>query len=426
MNEKIVDFLSYRVHMVKTTKFKTILFQVLFRDEIRKEDITKRNLLTDHLIHSSLKYKTKKEFNLKKQELYGASLGASNKRIGNQIITEFTMSILNPRYTEDNMLEESLEFFHEILFNPNVKNGKFQKETFETLKNALALDIKMDYENPTYYASLRMLEELKKDTCFSYHLSGYLDDLEQLNEETLYKYYKNMFATNLIDIYVIGDFSFDEMENLIKKYFPFKTIKKPKKDFKINKIKQFKTTKKVVEESKFHQSKLAIAGILPELEKFEENYVLSIYNILLGNSPESKFFLNIREKCSYAYSIYSTYRKFDRLFLIFAGISKENYEDVIKKITYEMNEVVKGEIKEESIKQAKAYFISVLKDIFDSPASTLEYYFAMDYLNTDPFDIQVSNIEKITKKDIIKLASKISLDMIYLLKEKEHENNINC
>jgi len=402
--------------MIKTTKFKTILFQVLFRDEIKKEEITKRNLLVDYLIYSCQKYPTKKALSKKKEDLYGASIGATNRRIGNQILTELSLSILNPRYTEDTMLEESLEFFHEILFKPNVVDGKFLKETYEQLKETLALDIRTDLENPLYYATMRCLEEIEKDACFSYHLSGYLEDLEGLDEKELYSYYEKMFATNMIDIYVIGDFSFYDMEKLIRKYFSFKTIKKPKKEIKMAGVRKSRKHQEKQENSFFMQTKLVAGGILPQLSSFEENYVFSIYNILLGNSPESKFFLNIREKCSYAYSIYSTYRKFDRLFLIFAGISLSNYEDVVLKINEEMKEVMKGNITDQELQQAKAYYLSVLKDIFDSPSAYLEYYFAMDYLKTDPYDVQVENILKVTKEDIIQLAHKVSLDTIFLLK----------
>ena len=50
------DLGSYNLHLIKTDKFKTVTVKVMFQSPIVKEEITKRNILSDILLQSSKKY----------------------------------------------------------------------------------------------------------------------------------------------------------------------------------------------------------------------------------------------------------------------------------------------------------------------------------------------------------------------------------
>ena len=104
MKTKEIDLKYAKLHLIKTKDFRSINIKVLLKDEIRKEDITKRNFLAEYLILTTKKYKTRQELSLKIQELYSLFLSAYNTRICNYLITKFTMSLLNPKFTEENML----------------------------------------------------------------------------------------------------------------------------------------------------------------------------------------------------------------------------------------------------------------------------------------------------------------------------------
>ena len=61
MNYEKVDMGSYQLHIIKTKKFKTITVEVNFRREVRKEEITIRNLLKTVMLSTSQNYKTERE-----------------------------------------------------------------------------------------------------------------------------------------------------------------------------------------------------------------------------------------------------------------------------------------------------------------------------------------------------------------------------
>ena len=146
--------------------------------------------------------------------------------------------------------------------------------------------------------------------------------------------------------------------------------------------------------------------------------------MILGSGSESKFFRIIREKYSMAYYVYSSLNKLDSLMLIRAGISKSNFDRVVKLIKKEMKEMEEGDFKDEDIVIAKNNYLTLLKEIEDNENAIIETYLAKDLLNLGDIEERKQMIEKVTKEDIIKVAKKVKIDTIFLLEgNKEDEGN---
>ena len=105
----------------------------------------------------------------------------------------------------------------------------------------------------------------------------------------------------------------------------------------------------------------------------------------------------------------------DNLFLIGSGINKDNYQEMMKLIKKEMNDMKKGKFSKEDIDKAKKYLISYLEEIEDYPAQLIGTYYAIDKLGSDDISKKIKIINKITKEDIVKLADKIHMDTVLLL-----------
>ncbi len=422
MKTKEIDLKYAKLHLIKTKDFRSINIKVLLKDEIRKEDITKRNFLAEYLILTTKKYKTRQELSLKIQELYSLFLSAYNTRIGNYLITKFNLSMLDPKYTESCMLNDSIDLLSEVIFNPNQKNGKFDSNSFNIVKRGILNEIKTLKENPKDYANIKMFENMDKDAPYSYNGYGYLEDLEKIDEKNLYEYYKDFIKTASVDIYVIGNFDEKEMIRIIKEKLNFKTLKKEKKDIYVkNNINKEKT---IIEKDKFKQSKLAIGCKLKDLTDFERKYVINMYNMILGGGFNSKFMQEIREKNSLAYYINSSILKADNILLIQSGISANNFKKVISSIKKIMKEMERGNIKESELENSKTEYLSLLDEINDSIDSILENKIATSLLNLDEFSVRKEKMKEVTIKDISNLAKKVHIDTIYLLEDGGNNEEI--
>lgn len=424
MKYEAVDMGSFTAHFIRTDRFKTLTFRVCLRDEIKKEEITLRNLFIDVLMYSCEKYKTRRELVLHSQELYAVSCHANAMRNGRYSTINCFLSVLNEKYTEPGMLRKSLDLFHQILFHPNVENKEFVGEAFPIMKKNNEMAIRGIKEDTAKYSLIRLLEEMDPNQPYAYHGYGNLEDLEKITPADLYQYYLKVMNHSLVDIYILGDYDLDEMKGLVREYFPFQTFKRPKVAPIIEHDRYRSRIRTVVEHEPIEQSKLSIGCKIETLSEFERNYALTLYNLILGGTGDSKFFQNIREKYSVAYYVNSSANKLDHLLLIRAGISKENFKSVMKHIKKEMKDMVLGNFTDESIEKAKMTYITSLKEVEDSPTAMIETYLAKDLLHIGDLEERKIEIQKVTREDIMTVAKKIKMDTVYLLEgEDANEGN---
>ena len=358
---------------------------------------------------------------LKIQELYSLYINAYTTRIGKNLITRFNMSLLNPKYTEENMLSESIDLLSEIIFNPNVKSNKFESKNFNVIKNNILTEIKTIKENPKTYANIRMFENMDYDMPYTYHGYGYLEDLNNIDPKNLYEYYKEFIYKSDVDIYIIGDFVEDEIIKLVREKLNFKTFKNHERDIYIKHSKLPKKIKTVVESDDFNQSKLSIGCKISNLTDFERKYVINLYSMILGGGFNSKFMSIIREKKSLAYYINSSVNKADNILLIQSGISDENFSLVVSNIKKIMKSIQKGEVSESELASVKMEYLSVLDESLDNIDSILENQIAADLLDLDDLETRRKEINKVLVEDIVNISKKIRIDTIYLLKGESHE-----
>ena len=417
------DLGSYKLHLINTDKFKTVTIKVLFHTPIKKEEITKRNLFTNLLFQSSNKYDSRRKLTIECENLYSCDIGINNQRFGNYIITSFNMQVLMDKYTEENNLEKSIEFLNEIIFNPDVENKKFKKEKVDYVKHELMVRLNSLKENPYRYSSIRLGEVYDSKSPISYRMIGYIEDLDNINESNLYDAYFEMINNDYVDICVVGDFDNKEMISLIKKYFKFKKIKKPKKPYVLkNRNPRLRRlfTKETIENS---QSNLVIACPIYKLTKYERDYALVLGNLIFGGGADSKLFKDVREINSLCYSIYSSYNRMDNMITIKSGIDRINYQKAISLITKKLDEMKKGKFTDEDISNVKEELINSLESIEEDEDRMINYTLTSEILEMDDIKTRIETIKKVKKSDIVKACKKIHMDTVFLLEGVLDEKN---
>lgn len=409
------EYPYYNLHMIKTDKFKTTNIEVIFEQEIKKEDITITNFLSSILTFTTKKYNTKLKYAKKMESLYAARLFANSYRLGSNLNVDFNMQILNDKYAEKGLLNESLDFLKEVLFNPNVTDDKFDEVSFNIIKNDECSQIERFKEDTRRYATLRCCELTDDKAPFSYNLKGYMEDLNKITGENLYSYYKKFIENSIVDIFVIGNIEIEEVEKMIEEKFKFTNKTQKSKYPLLSTLNNRKKRKEIIETDNTNQSKLAVTCRIENMTDKERNYVLNLYNSILGGSTDSKFFKNIREKYSLCYYATTGANKLDNILLISSGITKENYNKMLILIDKEMDDIKKGNITEDELINAKKFYLSGLEEIEDSPNQIIASYYAMDKLKADSIEERKEKIKDITKEEIVTLANKIYIDTVYLL-----------
>lgn len=417
------------LHLIKTNKFKTNLLSIFLSTPLNKGTVTKNALIPAVLRRGTNKMNTQEEISKVLEEMYGASFDCGVDKIGDNQIIKFYLETINNAYTEENedTLKNAINIILEIVFNPLVKENSFDKEYVETEKNNLKQVIEGRKDSKATYALERCIEEMYKENPYALYKYGKVEDLENINEKNLYEQYINLINNCKIDIFISGDIS-EEIKKDIVNNKNIQKLKERKPQYIINnkdiRKKEEKQEEILQESMDVTQGKL-ILGLDILNEQDNDKYTALVYNAILGGTPNSKMFQNVREKNSLAYTASSSYIRQKANVFIKCGIEMKNFEKALQIIKEQIEDMKNGNFTEEDINQAKNNIISTIKFIPEEQDTELIYYFSQELsgyeMNYDEYTQKINNIKK---DDVVNLANKIQINTIYFLKKGEkHANN---
>ena len=412
---------GYSIHTIKLDKYKTTTMNIIFRKELKKEDISSYVILSRLMTESSKKYPSKKSINIELERLYNSFIIANVSIEGNSLCFEITYDFINPKYCEEGYLEQAMKFPFELLYNPNIVNGKFEEKSYNNAINFFKTMLEEEKEYAAGYSMKRSLECMDSSSPTSYSSIGYLEDLEWITPKTLVNSYKRLFKDFNVDIYVVGNIDMDLVTNYIEKYIKLDNKVKPVDNlYIVNKLK--KQYEDIVEYGEYEQASLVMLYNMQPLTKRERDVVLPVFNSILGgNNLTSKLYMNVREKNSLCYNIGSYFIKFSSLLIVRAGIDSKNKDKTVKLVNKCIKEMVNGEFSDEEVLSAKKARINQVRMQEDSTWSILAIQVAADIDNIATGNKMINEIRTVTKKEIIDLAKKIKINTIYLLCKEEDD-----
>ncbi len=408
------------LHIIKTNKFKTNLLSVFLSTPLNKESITQNAIIPAILRRGSANLKSQDEISIALEEMYGATLDCGIDKIGEDQVLKFYIELLNNEFLpdEEDILKLAIKTILDIVFNPLTKDGAFNKEYVESeIKNLKQL-IEGRKDSKAAYAVDRCIEEMYKNEAYGLYKYGNIEDLENINQNNEYEIYCNLINNCKIDIYISGDIK----ENIQEEVIQNENIKKLKArepiyviNNKENRKKYEKEEKIVSEKMDINQGKLIIGLDILE-EKDNDTFTALIYNAILGGTPTSKLFQNVREKNSLAYTASSSFMKQKANILMKFGIDSENYESALKIIREQLEDIKNGKFEDENINEAKSNIISSINFIPDEQDTEITYKFSQELSgNKLSYKEYIENVKKVTREDIMDLAHRIQINTIYFL-----------
>ena len=412
-----IDKKGYTLHIIDSKKFKTIHLTAKFRTALTRDMITKRALLPFVLQQGSEDYPTANEFRRALDQLYGATYSMDGAKKGEQHVLTARMTLANPTFlaTDENILKEGLTFFKQTLLKPKLVNQQFDPKIVKKEKLTLKQKIAAIVDDKMHYANVRLVDEMCQNEPYQVHVHGYEEDLDGINGENLYQYYSSILRNDLLDIYVLGDLSSIDVEELIADMFDREPTNQQKQQH-IPKGKTIKETAEVIEEQSVQQAKLHL-GFRTHTHFSDSDYpALQVFNGIFGAFPSSKLFLNVREKHSLAYYASSQFESHKGLLFVYSGIAPKDYEQAKTIILEQMEAMTNGDFEEEQIEDAKKQIMNQYKETLDNPFGIIEMIYNQRVAGTSrSAEELLVKINEVDKESIIKMANKIKLDTIYLL-----------
>ncbi len=405
------------VHLLPTKKFKTIQVVLKFRASLDEETITKRALLPYILRKGSTKYPSEKELQTKLDQLYGAVLSMDGAKKGNHHILSIRLEIPNEKYipSASNTLTEGLELLNEIVFHPLLQDEGFNEEIFTREKNSLRNRIEAMIDDKMAYANLRLIDEMCAHEKYRLRVHGNEEHLQQVDRFELYTYYKNMLQNNLCDLYVVGDISSAELMKDIENIFPPIHTKTESLQTETEETVEIEV-KEVIEQQDVQQAKLHIGYRTHCTYKDDAYFALQVFNGLFGGFPNSKLFMNVREKHSLAYYAASRLESLKGLLIIVSGIDGSDYKKARTIIEDQLLAMQNGDFTDEMMNETKEMIINQFLESLDNPTGMVEMnYHQVLGESSWPLDSFSEHIQQVTKEEVMNVANNIQEDTVYLL-----------
>lgn len=415
-----------QAHVIETNKFKTNLFAMFLTVPLNRENITQNALIPAILRRGTETLKSQEEISIELENMYGATLDCGVEKTGDNQVLKFYLETLNDNFlpNKENLSKKAIELLLDVIFNPLTENNHFKKEYVDSEKKTIKRLIDGRIDNKDMYAYTRCIEEMYKNEPYGLYKYGYIEDLENINEENLYTDYQNLLSIAKINFFASGELQTDSVISIIEENPNIQKLQEREDTHIVNtedtekkKEVQIQTIQDVKDVT---QGKLVI-GLDIDYYKKDSRYAMCIYNVILGESATSKMFQNVREKAGLAYSARSTYVRQKNNIFIRAGIEIKNYSKALEIIKEQLEDMKNGKFSDEEIDNAKKYMTSGIKTVQDEQDSEITYYMGQELSKTLlTFEEYMDKINSVTREEILEIAKNIHINTIYFLM---NENN---
>ena len=372
-------------------------------------------LLSCVLTRSCKAYPDMTSLNRRLNELYGAALYAVVRRIGEFQAVTIAASGLEDCYAlnGESVSSELAELLCGILFEPKLTDGHFDDEDVEQERRQLLEDIDAEYNEKRVYAVNRCIEKMCRDELFSIGRYGTREDVVSLTHEQLMAAWKNLLEKAKIEIYMQGRGEPDKVFERFRSFFG-NTPRKISGRTKI--VTEVKEVQHFVETDEITQSKLVMGYRCAYPATKREVIAATLMSAILGGTPTSKLFTNVREKQSLCYYCASRFDSEKALLMIDSGVETGDIQKAEVAIIEQVELLQKGRITEEEMVAAQLAVKSAYISALDSLLSVQAFYL-QSILREEPLSPEeaAEMVGTITKEEIVRIAASLQLDTVYSL-----------
>lgn len=393
-----------RIFLLDGAKFRTNLFVLFFDLPLKRETATKTALLAE-----VLKYENWEKTAKQAEELYGALWDISVVKKGDRQLLLFSVEALKACE-----IAEMLSFLRERILCPLEKGG-FSGKTVERQKKNLRRKLIGLRDDKKAYARKRALEETAEGTDYAVSGDGYEEDLEKIDAEGLFLYYRNLVEQAMVKIFFCGNKE-DRKEILsLRQMFPGKLPRKGKVERELPK----NGPRFLQEHGEMEQARLLL-GFSADVGCGRRQAALVLLHHLLGGSPDSLLFQKIREENGLCYDVKSDLEPMSPYVFVQAGIREADARDTGKQILQAVEHLKKEGVSQEKLKQAKENILRQYDGMGDSPWAMVDF-FAEQVLQGKELTAEkfLRQIEGVDAEDISRAAAGLELRAVYLISGKE-------
>lgn len=396
------------MNYISSNKFSDVSVAIRTQLPLERSTITAYNILVYMLKTKTELFKTKQALISNLNEAYGMKLACGLSSYGaDLILTTRIQYIRSDWIEEEDYIHKVKEITDQVLFHSVLDEASFEEAKY-LYRNKLTRIL----DDPDGLAIYTCLTTLNTNHEISIPIQGSLDDLDQLTLQDIQNVYSAYLKADK-HIFVCGCLD-EEMKTYLERMDSSSKLNSTRSLLPILDYQE-----EIIEKN-ISQSSIALVYATSTDILSEDYYKMFVMNSLLGQSPTSLLFEEVREKHSLCYSISSYLIQFDGALIITLGTNKENIEKAIDLINQQIQRIIDLDFGPELLNTAKKDCIDSLIVAQDYPFSQIDQRF-MDVLlsrDTDR-DKKIKNIQKVCLEDVSAAAKKLKKISSVIVKEVE-------
>lgn len=164
------------------------------------------------------------------------------------------------------------------------------------------------------------------------------------------------------------------------------------------------------------QSKLVLGFRVTDPDLAAVRMMVSV----LGGSPSSLLFMNVREKLSLCYYCAASYDRHKGILLIDSGVEKDNISLARTEILKQLETIHEDAFTDEEMESARLSLMDAFRTVSDDAASLEAFYLGQIYSGrTYTPEEEAGLLTQVSRKEIVRAAQSAALDTVYLLTSKQ-------
>ncbi len=302
--------------------------------------------------------------------------------------------------------DEALNLLSRMLIEPT-----FIRREIDSVRTAVYYDLLEKNSDPDFFVKRLLLQALF--TNHAYKKSTFNEDgLRNITQKDIVSFFDNHYRPNNTHIVFAGNLNFNTIFRETRRFFnrwqrgesnhSALPSPEPQEETKVCFIET-----PGAKDATIYMGNIIMPATDPDI------FPLIVMNQVLGGTPNSRLFMNLRESKQYAYNAFSEIEFFKScsVFSIHARVRPEVVESSIMEIFNDINLITDKKIPSFDIEQAKSYLIGNFPlqiETYDDLTSKVAEHKALD-LEDEHWNKYYENIMLINSEKVFELAKKLPL-----------------
>ena len=399
----------------RDTRFKQSCLSIQLVRPMCRQESAMNALLPAVLLRGCKKYPNLRAITHRLDDLYGASVSALVRRIGDYQTTGLYCAFMEDRFAleGDRILAPMMELLGQLLLDPVTEEGSFSEDFIRSEKKNLISTIESELNDKRAYAAGQLLRHMCREDSFGVPRLGDKDSVEAITPTSLYAHYRKILRESPVELFYVGSAEPETVAGLLRPLFadgqrmplPPQTAFHPCEGSHRS------------EEMEITQAKLCLGFTTPITNQTPEFAAMQVFNVLYGAGMTSKLFMNVREKLSLCYAIGSGYYGSKGILTVSAGIDTDKEALTRKEIFAQLEACRTGDFTVQELDAAKEAILSSIRSVHDSPGA-IESYYSTSTLSGNRFSLQDyrAAVEQATALQVAEAARSLQLHSSFILK----------